>query len=123
MSTARGESYVISREGPVTRIDFFRPPDYKEMLDLLARLEATADSSLRLYVMIEAEILLSTAEVKEGAELARVTSNQPERIAIVAPGEITYSISRIFKVLRESSATKMEVFRDLDEARRWLLAD
>jgi hypothetical protein len=93
------------------------------MLDLLARLDETADSSRRLYVMIEAEILLSTAAVKEGAEFARATSNQPERIAIVAPGEITYSISRIFKLLRESATTKMRVFRDLDEAHRWLLAD
>jgi hypothetical protein len=123
MSPAKGDPYVISREGPITRIDFFRHPSQKEMLELVARMEATADSSLRLYVLIEAEILLSTADVKEGAALARTTSNQPERIAIVAPGEVTHSISRVFKVFRESSTTKMQVFRELDEARRWLLAD
>ena len=123
MSPEKTASYKITREGAITRIDFTRHPSQKEMLDLLAQLEDLENSALRLYVLIDAEILLSTTEVKEGAEVARSLSNQPERIAVVAPGEVTYSISRIFKVFRESSATKIQVFRDLDEARRWLLAD
>lgn len=123
MSPEKTASYTITREGVITRIDFTRHPSQKEMLDLLVQLEEVENSSLRLYVMIDAEILLSTAEVKEGAEIARSMANQPERIAIVAPREITYSISRVFKVFRESPTTEMQVFRDLDEARRWLLAD
>ena len=123
MSPEKTASYEITREGAITRVDFTRHPNQKEMLDLLLQLEDLEDSALRLYVMIDAEILLSTAEVKEGAEFARTLANQPKRIAIVAPREITYSISRIFKVFRESSTTETQVFRDLDEARRWLLAD
>jgi hypothetical protein len=76
-----------------------------------------------MYVMIDAEIMLSTADVKEGAEFALGLKNQPRRIAVVAPGSITYGISRIFKVFRESAETKIRVFREIDEARDWLRSD
>jgi hypothetical protein len=120
---ARGDSYVITREEAITRIDFKRNPDSEEMVALLATLDEMKDTALRMYVMIEAEVLLSTAEVREGADTARSFSNQPTRVAIVAPGDITYGISRIFKVFRESDSTQLQVFRELDEARGWLLSD
>ena len=119
----KGPTYVIEREDDIVRVDYKRSPQPEDMYELLDQLGEMEDSELRMYVMIDAEILLSTAEVREGAEYAREKKNQPRRIAVVAPGDITYGISRIFKVFRESQETELQVFRSLDDAREWLRSD
>ena len=118
---SRASSYRISRDEGIVRIDFSGNPSSDELHRLVAHLEEMENSERRLYVMIDAEILLSTAEVREGADYAKSMNNQPERIAVVAPREISYGISRIFKVFRDSPVTELRVFRELDEARDWLL--
>ena len=113
--------HQITRDGPIVRIEFLTSPNQEDMLKLMTELGGLADSELRMYIMEKAEMLLSTAEVREGAEVARKIENQPQRIAVVAPGEISYGISRIFKVFRESEGTALEVFRDEQSAKAWLL--
>ena len=115
-------AWEITREGKILRIEFVRSPDRDDMLELMDKLDTLENSELRMFVMERAEMLLSTAEVREGAEVARALVNQPRRIAVVAPGSISYGISRIFKVFRESEDTEFEVFRELDAARDWLLS-
>lgn len=116
-------SYKISREGRIVRVDFKRSPSLEDLVALLGEMERLEDSSLRMYVTQDAEILLSTADIRAGAEQALAAGNQPSRIAMVAPGDITYGISRIFKVFRETDQTEGQVFRTLDEARAWLLRE
>ena len=119
---AAGPIYSISRDGDIVRIEFLRSPEREDMVALMEELGGLENSELRLYVMVQAEILLSTAEVRDGADIARSYENQPRKIAVVAPGNITYGISRIFKVFRESDETEFAVFRELDEAKAWLLS-
>jgi hypothetical protein len=114
-------AWEIDREGDIVRVDFLASPDRDDVLALMDALDGLENSELRLFVMEKAEMLLSTAEVREEAEVARNMVNQPRKIAVVAPGSISYGISRIFKVFRESEETRLEVFRELDEARAWLL--
>ncbi len=118
---ANSPVYMITREDGIVRVEFLRSPDREDMVALMDELGKMEDSALRMYVMQQAEILLSTAEVRDGADIARSYENQPRKIAVVAPGNITYGISRIFKVFRESDETEFAVFRELDEARAWLL--
>ena len=120
---AKGDAYTVGRDGDIVRIDYRRTPTREEMLALASELDAMDNSARRLYVMIDTEILLSTADVREGAEYAKSLVNQPTRIAVVARGDITYGISRIFKVFREGPETALQVFRGLEEAKAWLLED
>ncbi len=116
-------TYKITHDEGITRVDFSRNPTKDEMYKLLDILADMPDTKRRLFVMEKAEVLLSTAEVREGAEFARKKQNQPSRVAMVAAGSITYGISRIFKVFRESEQTQFGVFRDVDEALEWLKSD
>jgi hypothetical protein len=115
-------AWEIYRDGEIVRIEFVSSPEREDMLALMDALDTLEHSELRMFVMEKAEMLLSTAEVREGAEVARALVHQPRKIAVVAPGSISYGISRIFKVFRESEETEFEVFRDLDEAKAWLLS-
>jgi len=42
------------------------------------------------------------------------------RMAIVAKLEIVFGMARMFQMLREGIAEEVRVFRDLDQAQRWL---
>ena len=48
-----------------------------------------------------------------------------QRTAIVAPRELLYGLSKIYEVLYELSQgpANIKVFRDITEARKWLLLD
>jgi hypothetical protein len=112
--------YEISSEDGILRVDFLRSPEREDLVALMDEMESMEHCALRLYVVIKAEILLSTAIVRQAAEDAQAYSHQPSKIAVVAPGSISYGISRIYKVFRETDETEFDVFRDLDEARAWL---
>jgi hypothetical protein len=45
----------------------------------------------------------------------------PSRSAIVAPSDRAYGMSRMFEVFAEESSIDVRVFRDFDEAKRWVV--
>ena len=94
-----------------------------ELATMMEELNSLEGSELRMYVVEKTEILLSTADARVGAKVARSEQIQPRRIGVVAPGSITHGISRIFKVLRQSADTEIAIFRDEGAAREWLLSE
>jgi hypothetical protein len=45
------------------------------------------------------------------------------RLAIVAPSDVTYGLSRMYELLRgDEGPEEVHVFRDVTEAKRWLLS-
>jgi hypothetical protein len=45
----------------------------------------------------------------------------PSRSAIVVAGDRAYGMSRMFEVFSEESSIDVRVFRDFDEAKRWIV--
>ena len=50
------------------------------------------------------------------------TDRHPEltRVAMCAPLDLAFGLSRMYEAYRESSGVKLRVFRTLEEAERWL---
>lgn len=50
------------------------------------------------------------------------TDVAPERsrVAFVASGDVAYGLSRMYQVFRSRSPVDLRVFRDMEEAKRWL---
>jgi len=112
IDTARS-AVLVTVEGVVTAEDYFTVDE-----------ELRRDPSFRSHFC---ELIDLTA-----ADLARITSDGVRRIAahdpdrnanvrtaIVAPRDLEFGIARMFEVLREHRS-QIAVFRDMDEARRWL---
>jgi hypothetical protein len=59
-------------------------------------------------------------------EGVRILATQPlllspdSRRAIVVPSDLGFGMGRMYQTLREGQAGEINVFRDLDEARRWV---
>lgn len=85
------------------------PPGHRELVDL-SRLEQTdvTPGALRRVARIYAD-----------------TDQRPEdsQVAIVAPGDLFFGLSRMYEAYRDGSGLRMRIFRSLDEARAWLGLD
>lgn len=45
------------------------------------------------------------------------------RLAIVAPEDLSFGLSRMYEILSSEQGVETKVFRDVEAARRWLLSD
>jgi hypothetical protein len=82
------------------------PPGRRELVDL-SRIENSD---------------VTSAALRRVAHIYSETDKQPEdsQVAIVAPGDLYYGLSRMYEAFRRSSPVEIRVFRELAEARSWL---
>jgi len=70
----------------------------------------------------EARLSVSAADIRSLADFIlaeQPSSGRPPRLALVAPGDLDFGLSRIFAAYRDHPSTEIEVFRDFDEAVTW----
>ncbi|MFN3237887.1 MAG: hypothetical protein ACE37D_12610 [Pseudomonadales bacterium] len=85
---------------------------------------AEVRSALRLWVFENATVELSQEDIRAVSEHASQQKNVPRKIAIVAPSDLIYGLSRMYGVVRESAASntlEIRPFRSEHEAMAWLL--
>jgi hypothetical protein len=70
----------------------------------------------------QARLSVSAADVRALAEFIlteQPAASRPPRIALVAPGDLDFGLSRVFAAYRDHPSTEVGVFRDFDEALIW----
>lgn len=82
------------------------PPGHLELVDL-SRVENTD---------------VTGATLRQIAGLFAEADRRPEdsRVAIVAPGDLYFGLSRMYEVYRDPSPVRIRIFRGLAEAKAWL---
>jgi hypothetical protein len=97
--------------------------------ELLAFVQRTAnDSEFRsgMHELIDLRRVdtsaLSTRSLRRTAELFAAFDTGPAqgRVAIVAPEDLAYGLSRMYQAFRGEDAVELMVFRDMIDARKWL---
>jgi hypothetical protein len=85
------------------------PPGHRELVDL-TRLEDTD---------------VTAGALRRVAQIYADTDERPEdsRVAIVAPRDLFFGLSRMYEVYRDGSPLRLRIFRTLPEARAWLGLD
>ena len=118
-----GYALNIDDASGIARITVWGKPTIEEMMDVLQRLTAEGAfvTSKRLWDVRGATGVLTSDEMEQLARAALARDNGgAARVAIVAAVDVVYGLSRVFEVYRESKDVTVQVFRDLDEALRWL---
>jgi hypothetical protein len=73
----------------------------------------------------QARLTVSAADMRSLADFIlaeQPLSGQPPRLALVAPGDLDFGLSRVFAAYRDHPSTEVAVFRDFDEAVAWAQA-
>ena len=114
------KAYSLTLQGDTTRIDFHENPTVDLLKHIIEEIHKLRPTPKRLWVLEEADLLLTTKEVRELAEHSRTLDERPARVAVVAKRDVSYGTSRIHRVYRQSADTTVNVFRTLEEAEAWL---
>lgn len=102
---------VLEDEEPVRYLDaLLRDPDYEVGLAVLV------DASRLERLDLTTSGVRKLAEYTLGAE-ARL---QGAKVAIVAPTDVTFGVSRMYQTLRSEAPYEISVFRTREEALAWL---
>ena len=78
-------------------------PDFSLLIDL-RQAHGQSVSSPGVYRLVEQALVLSPTS----------------RRAVVVPSDLGFGMARMYEMLREGRGGGMRVFRDYDEARRWV---
>jgi hypothetical protein len=109
-------TYSIDRESKVVFTGFsgiFTDADVWQLIDQL-RKDPAYDPEFNELIDCSAV----TENRVTAAALGAVESSPVPRRAVVAPSDANYGVSRIFQSLQPDQ--KIEIFRTLDEAKKWL---
>ena len=77
-------------------------------------------SGLRLWDLSDGGWDLTSAELEEIADYAKMKLLLPSKVAFVAPKDLSYGLSRIYEVLRKQEGLAIEIFRTEQKAIDWL---
>jgi hypothetical protein len=121
-------SYEIDRERGLIQTRCLGKTTLDEVLDHFAELDARPDMPQGIDVLLD----LTEMENAPGREQLRTVAGEVREltpklrwgvIAIVAPGDLLFGMSRMFGIFSEGHFANTGVFRTLPEAQRWLDAE
>lgn len=111
-------TFVVTASGKVT---------YEETTRILEDILADPRLDKDITVLVDARDVTGVPTTQELRALARelrpLHAAGVPAMAITTSSTFVYGIARMFSVLAEHSGLHVQVFRDLDEARRWLTTE
>ncbi len=112
--------FSIIQHEEITEVCFSSPP---EVNDLIAAAREHAGPRMhrkRLWDM-SCGYNVSTVELNKIAQTGHnIEVPDNSRVAIVAPDDLSYGVTRIYSVLRKDSRSQHQVFRTREDALAWL---
>jgi hypothetical protein len=127
---AVGVRYEIDREFElVVAVATGRIGD-ADLIDYAERLHADPDRGKAKHELVDLRHVARDSDVSSAGvrQLAEFWSDRADtiaggRLAIIAPSDVGYGMSRMYQILRSDGPDSIQVFRDLVEALRWVGVD
>jgi stage II sporulation SpoAA-like protein len=118
-------TYQFDREFPLIRTRCGGDVTFAEVVSHFRELERDACLPARLDVLLDLTEMRSIPESDQLRSVAGEVEHLQQRVrwgscAIVASRDVLFGMSRVFQVFAEAHFANSKVFRDLDDAERWL---
>ena len=113
------KNYQISRIEDVTVVRMLDFPSRDGLISAFNEVKSLDTSGRRMWVL-EKGVKLSVADLQSIASKATATLKRPCRMAVVAPTDLSYGLSRMFEVFREQDGVETHSFRTEEDAVMWL---
>jgi hypothetical protein len=120
---------IVHRYDPALRtlfLDFSGEVSETELVDVARKLTSDPSIPAGHRELVDLSGVRNTdvtaAALRRVAHIYTDSDRRPEdsRVAIVAPADLFYGLSRMYEAFREPSRLEIQVFRELREARAWL---
>ena len=98
-------------------------PTADEIIQVLKKLQdgSSYTHKLRLWDYRNADFKLEKGELERVSHQASKADGKPGKVAMLVNQDLAFGLARMYEVYRESSFTRVEVFRDESKAVAWLL--
>jgi hypothetical protein len=121
-------TYQINRETAFIETHCTGEVTLDEVLDHFRQLEAEPSLPRRLDVLLDLDKTTSLPESPQLMEVTRAVERLRAKVewgvcAIVANRDALYGMSRIFEVFAEKQFDRISVFRDREDAKRWMTSN
>jgi hypothetical protein len=93
--------------------------DIKRILDQIQD-ESGYSHSYRLWDFQESSFTFSQNELLDIALHASTADNRPAKVAMLVKEDLSFGVSRVYEVFRQTDLTEINVFRNKSEAVAWL---
>lgn len=118
-------TYVCDREAGLIRTRCTGNVLFEEVIGHFRELESDPSIPARLDVLLDLTEMQSLPDRTKLRMVAGAVSGLKKKLewgawAIVATNDALYGMIRVFEVFSEDNVERSAVFRDLDEAERWL---
>lgn len=106
--------------------EFSGQVDEAELLEVAAKVAAEASIPPGRSEFVDLSGLehtnVSAGTLRRVAQVFADNDRHPQesRVAIVAPRDLFFGLSRMYEAYREGSAVRIRIFRTLEEARAWM---
>ena len=114
------KNYTVEVVDDVTVVRFFIKPGPDEIRMLIDEVAAISASGLRLWDLSADGWDLTTEKLEEIADYAKIKFLPPSKVAIVAPKDLSYGISKVYEAFRRQEGLEIEIFRSEQKALNWL---
>ncbi|MGD2099669.1 MAG: hypothetical protein PVG35_18985 [Desulfobacterales bacterium] len=114
------KNYTVEIVRDITVVRFLNKPepdDIRMSIDEVATIRA---SGLRLWDLSQSGWNLTNTELVEIADYAKARLMLPSKVAMVAPKDLSYGVSRVYEVFRRQEGLEIEIFRTEQKAIDWL---
>lgn len=112
--------FSIIQHEDITEVSFSSPPGLADLLEATNAHATKKVSRKRLWDM-SCGYNISTEELQKIAQRGRtVRTPEHSKVAIVAPDDLSYGITRVYSALRQDPRSQHKTFRSRDEAIAWL---
>ena len=101
-------------------MNYRKSDEIRKSIDDVASISA---SGLRLWDLSAGGWDLTSVKLEKIADYAKTKLMLPSKVAIVAPKDLSYGLSRVYEALRRQEGLEIEIFRDEHKALSWLKAD
>ena len=116
------KNYTVEITDDITVVRFLIKPGPDEIRMSIDDVAAMGASGLRLWDLSTDGWNLTTEELGEIADYAKTKLLLPSKVAIVAPRDLSYGISRVYEAFRRQEGLEIDIFRDEQAALNWLKA-
>ena len=112
--------HSIEIKDGITHVSFHGTPDLQDFFDAVDEVLQHGHVRLRLWDLANG-MELPTEKIRKLAEYAKLRfSAVHAKVAIVAPDDLSFGLTRVYDVYREDSNVEQMIFRNKEQAISWL---
>lgn len=115
------DAYRIDIIDGITSIRFSKQPGMDEIRTAIDAAAELNPGGLRLWNLSSGILNLTSAQIQELADYAKSKFLPASKVAVVAPEDFTFGLSRMYSAFRDQEQLEIEVFRTEQEAHDWLI--